>query len=78
VFPHNKKNLAAFDLDSQERAVFDRVRQVQYYSGVVNLPNASQGQRFSRLLKLTGEQQQQQHVLTWCGRCITIAHCTTA
>jgi hypothetical protein len=51
--------LAAFDLDWQERAVFDLVRQVQYYSGIINMPNSSRG-RFSRLLKLTGEQQQQQ------------------
>jgi hypothetical protein len=70
AFPHIKKNLAAFDLDWQERAVFDLVRQVQYYSGVINLPNSSKG-RFSRLLKLTGEQQRQhkQHYLNWCRGC---------
>jgi hypothetical protein len=44
--------------------VFDLVRQVQYYSGIINMPNSSRG-RFSRLLKLTGEQQQQQ-------RCVSV------
>uniref|UniRef100_A0A383VUL2 Amine oxidase domain-containing protein n=1 Tax=Tetradesmus obliquus TaxID=3088 RepID=A0A383VUL2_TETOB len=53
AFPHFKKNLAAFDLDAKERAVFDLVRQVQYYSGVINMPNSTKG-RFVRLLKLTG------------------------
>ncbi|WIA23398.1 hypothetical protein OEZ85_000156 [Tetradesmus obliquus] len=53
AFPHFKKNLAAFDLDAQERAVFDLVRRVQYYSGVMNLPKSTKG-RFAQLLKLTG------------------------
>ncbi|WIA09909.1 hypothetical protein OEZ85_010123 [Tetradesmus obliquus] len=53
AFPTIKKNLAAFDLDAQERAVFDRVQLVQYYSGAINLPDSAKG-RYARLLKLTG------------------------
>lgn len=64
AFPHIKKNLAAFDLDAQESAVFDLVRQVQYYSGVINLPKSSKG-RFVRLLKLTGDEQEEQPKLLW-------------
>jgi hypothetical protein len=63
AFPPNLSGLAAFDLDAQQRAVFDRVRVVQYISGAMNLPKSKTGPAstvnmtlsvYIRLLKLTG------------------------
>jgi hypothetical protein len=57
AFPPNKASLAPFDLDAHQRAVFDRVRFVQYISGVIDLPRGTTTDKFAvntRLLKLTG------------------------
>jgi hypothetical protein len=58
AFPPIQASLAPFDLDSQQREVLDRVRFVQYISGVINMPNATVTERFgvnTRMLALTGE-----------------------
>jgi hypothetical protein len=60
AFTPNQASLAAFDLDAQQREVLDKVRFVQYISGVINLPNATVTGKFgvnTRLLKLTGNLQ---------------------
>lgn len=56
AFPPNKASLAVFDLDSRQRAVFDRVRFIQYISGLIKFPNNTKNFGFYvRGLKVTGE-----------------------